>query len=312
MKIVLITSFLLTCLAVFAADEQLQKEIQRDYQKQKVNKSDLLPTLKDVAYGDDPRQTLNFWQVKAKKPLGILVHIHGGGWRGGDKLPSLKKAPEAYHSASITYPLTKDGDTLPSMVHSAARAIQFIRYKAQEWNIDPKRIVVTGGSAGGASSYWLAFHDDLADPDNPDPVLRESTRVSGAVINGGQSTLDPFLIQERIGDETLKHHMLYKPLGLQSVNELMDGWQTYKKLSNECTGLAHISKDDPPVYMNYGKDRTLPAKNNAHGIHHFVFGLLVKEKCDQIGLKTYLKSSGYKDSTALSSEEYIEQLLIEE
>ena len=38
-----------------------------------------------------------------------------------------------------------------------------MRSKAGEWNIDKKRIGATGGSAGGCSSLWLAFHDDMAD-----------------------------------------------------------------------------------------------------------------------------------------------------
>src|SRR5204863_450529 len=49
-------------------------------------------------------------------------------------------------------------------LEDAARALQFVRSKAGEWNIDKKRIGATGGSAGGCSSLWLAFHDDLADP----------------------------------------------------------------------------------------------------------------------------------------------------
>jgi acetyl esterase/lipase len=57
-----------------------------------------------------------------------------------------------------------------------ARAIQYARYHAKEFNIDPKRVAATGSSAGGMTSLWLAFHGDLADPKNADPVLRESTR----------------------------------------------------------------------------------------------------------------------------------------
>ena len=43
------------------------------------------PTHKDVSYGPHERHTLNFWQVASEEPLGILIHIHGGGWIGGKK-----------------------------------------------------------------------------------------------------------------------------------------------------------------------------------------------------------------------------------
>ena len=69
---------------------------------------------------------------------------------------------------------TADGVVPPVQgpLGDAARAIQFIRSKAKEWNLDKTRIGATGGSAGAASSLWLAFHDDLADPRSDDPVAR--------------------------------------------------------------------------------------------------------------------------------------------
>ena len=42
-----------------------------------------------------------------------------------------------------------------------------------EFNLDKARVAAMGGSAGAGTSLWLAFHDDLADPASPDPVLRE-------------------------------------------------------------------------------------------------------------------------------------------
>ena len=88
------------------------------------------------------------------------------------------------------------------MANSRVRTIQFIRCKAKEWKINPDHILLTGSSAGAASSMWLATHDDMADPNSEDPISRQSTRVAGAIGGGGQTTLDPFLIEKRIGSET--------------------------------------------------------------------------------------------------------------
>ena len=76
-------------------------------------------------------------------------------------------------------------------LHDAARALQFVRSKAAEWNLDKTRIGAAGGSAGACSSLWLAFHDDLADPKSDDPIARESTRLWCAAVTGAQTTLDP-------------------------------------------------------------------------------------------------------------------------
>ncbi|MEO2047672.1 MAG: hypothetical protein ABGX16_13990 [Pirellulales bacterium] len=55
-------------------------------------------------------------------------------------------------------------------MHDAARALQLVRSKATEWNIDKQRIGASGGSAGACSSLWLAFHPDMANPASSDPV----------------------------------------------------------------------------------------------------------------------------------------------
>jgi cephalosporin-C deacetylase-like acetyl esterase len=77
----------------------------------------------------------------------------------------------------------------PIPMHDSARALQFLRYQAEEYNLDKTRVASTGGSAGGCIALWLGFHDDMADPKNEDPVLRESTRLIALAPAGGQHTL---------------------------------------------------------------------------------------------------------------------------
>ena len=270
------------------------------------------PTHKDVSYGPHERHNLNFWQVDSATPLGILIQIHGGGWIGGKKADTQDKNvfELGYHTASINYPLVSNGDIQPAMAHAAARAVQFIRYKAEEWNIDPSRIMLTGGSAGAASSMWLATHDDMANPDSEDPIARLSTRVAGAHVSGGQTILDPFLIEERIGPEAIKHGMLFKPFGVESVEELKNGWEgKYRDFSNEYTALKHLSKDDPPMFLRY-KDAVFPARDTGHGIHHGIFGLILKERADEVGAEVYLQIG--KDVTAeMPLHVFVNSILIE-
>ena len=62
------------------------------------------------------------------------------------------------------------------------------RFNAEKYNIDKTRIACTGGSAGAGTALWLAFSDEMAEPENPDPVLRESTRLTCAGAFATQST----------------------------------------------------------------------------------------------------------------------------
>src|SRR6185369_16131454 len=79
---------------------------------------------------------------------------------------------------------------LPDILRDCARAVQFIRSNSKKWNIDPARIASFGSSAGAGTSVWLAFHDDLADPNSDDPVLRQSSRLAAAGSLDGQVSYD--------------------------------------------------------------------------------------------------------------------------
>ena len=70
-------------------------------------------------------------------------------------------------------------------MNDCLRAIQFVRHNAAKWKIDPQRIGVTGGSAGGHLSLWVALHDDAAEAKSNDPVARQSSRVACAVSFAG-------------------------------------------------------------------------------------------------------------------------------
>src|SRR5262245_48274881 len=61
------------------------------------------PTAADFAYGhDSPRQVFDFWQAKSDKPTPLVLCIHGGGWRGGDKSGYGEKAIRPYLDAGIS------------------------------------------------------------------------------------------------------------------------------------------------------------------------------------------------------------------
>ncbi len=106
------------------------------------------PTHAAISYGAHARNVLDIWLAKGDGPRPLLVHIHGGGWTTGDKKVASKAVKvfldKGISYASINYRLTPD-NPLPAPVHDAARAIQFIRSKAREWNLDGKRIALTGG-----------------------------------------------------------------------------------------------------------------------------------------------------------------------
>lgn len=241
----------------------------------------------NVHYGPHERHVLDLWKAKSDKPTPLVVFIHGGGFRGGSK-EALSGAllegllAKGISVMAINYRLSPEV-AFPAHYMDCARAIQFARTKAREWNLDPKRIGSTGGSAGAGTSLWIGFHDDMADPKNADPVLRESTRLTCMAVIGAQSTYDPRTIREWIGESAARHVALPGIYGLKP-----DELETPKayKLYEAAAAINYLTKDDPPVYAFYSEAREIPANaKDGTGIHHINFGLKLKEQMDKLGIE---------------------------
>jgi acetyl esterase/lipase len=275
--------------------------------------NDVDPIYKDVKYGVHPKELINFWQFESNEPVGVLLQIHGGGWMGGKKDEVLRpyQLKLGYHIASISYPLVNEGAVQPAMLNSALRAVQFLRYKAKEWKIDSSRIVATGGSAGGCSSLLIALHDDIADPQSSDPVKRFSSRVAGAQVAGAQTTMNPFVINERIGENTFGNPMPYKPFGAETAEEMMKNWEKYKELALLCSPITHLSKDDPPLHLFYNVNREFPTSSGSNGIHSPIFGEIMLEACKKIGVECHLQYwEKDRPKPKVSRQEFLEKFLL--
>lgn len=266
--------------------------------------ADLAPTHANVPYGAHSRNVLDFWKADGTGPRPLLVNIHGGGWVGGDKtLDAAKVQPfldQGISVASINYRLTAEVP-LPAPVHDAARAVQFVRTKAKDWNIDTGHIALTGGSAGACTSMWLLLHDDLADPKASDPVLRESTRVCAAAVASGQTSIDPKVIEPWLGPNVLKHRMIWMAVGEPDMDAALKNYEKHAALYKEFSPINHVDGKDPPLLMTYPANMTLPSENAGHGIHHPVFGVKLKEKSDQTGHECHLLIPGVSKSDKYSS-----------
>jgi len=276
----------------------------------------LAPTHADVAYGEHERHVLDFWRAPGDGPRPLLVFIHGGGWTGGDKssvagLPACWTA-KGVSVAAINYRYTGHA-ILPAPVHDAARALQFLRSKGAEWNIRGDRICLTGVSAGATTSMWLLCHDDLADPNSADPVLRQSTRVSGAVAVAGQTSLDPKEIEAWLGPKVLEHRMPYLSVGERTIAAALANYEKHKPLYAEFSPINHVTADDPPLLMTYGDNVALPSENGGHGIHHPMLGVMMKRKADAAKMECHLllgTTTTAKTARFDAEEAFIETVLL--
>ena len=246
-----------------------------------VAESSIPPTYENVKYGPHERNVLDFWKAKSDGPTPLLVSIHGGGFLVGEKtVPKvlLKECLDAGISvAAINYRFSSHA-IAPASFHDGARAIQFLRHQSKDWNVDPTRIAASGESAGAGISLWLGFHKDLADPKSDDPISRESTRLTCMVVFEGQSSYDPRFVRNMFpGRDIHKVMPLNKLFDIDP--EKLDELPAEKyKLFEEVSAINHVTADAPPVQLWYGNPMDVEVATQRIGIHHPLFGKLLKEK----------------------------------
>ncbi len=279
------------------------------------------PTVADIHYGPHERNVLDFWPAKSDQPTPLVVYIHGGGFVSGDKSGVRKdRTVEQYLAAGVSFASInyRYRTTVPiqDVLRDCARAIQFLRSKSAEWNIDKSRVASYGASAGAGTSLWLAFHDDMADPTSADPVLRESTRLTCAGSIAGQFSYDVLRWPEILGEEAVKQFAesteAYSFYGLKSDEEVRG--PIGQKVRAECDMLGLISKDDPAVFLNASMRGGEITDRNQY-LHHPKHSQVIYDRCRELGVVALadipaLNLKPAKDGPANFREFFLQQLRV--
>ncbi len=280
----------------------------------------LKPTVANVAYGPHERQVLDFWKAGSDKPTPLLFFIHGGGWVNGSKerVSGLKECLAAGISVvSINYrytTLAQQAGVKPPVkwpLDDAARALQFVRSKAAEWNIDKPRVGASGGSAGACSSLYLAFSPDRADPQSSDPVTRESSRLWCAAVMGAQTTLDPQQMREWTPNSRYGGHafgFMADPKDAKTRDTqfaaFLAGRDSVLHWIKEYSPYHQVSSDDPDVYLIY-KEPPAIGRAQKDPTHSANFGLKLQEHCKANGVACELQYPGAKDAPHATAHDYL-------
>jgi para-nitrobenzyl esterase len=270
---------------------------------------------KDIVYDTKQRTQFDIWLPNSTTPTGVVIYTHGGGFSSGDKdfvysaqqggawdFPSdirfLLENNIAF--ATIRYTLlstTGEKEGVKKPMSDVKRALQFIRHNASDFNIDKDKILLAGNSAGGGTSLWIAFNDQLADAQNSDPVLRESTRVKGVVAREPQSSYN---IEDRwVNDVFVDYNLTWaeilanetgnisKLYGISSIAEYESAAiDTYRA---EVDMLALLTADDPAIWIdNTLRDVVHPYSAPEISSHHAFHARELKQKADAVGVENVI------------------------
>jgi acetyl esterase/lipase len=260
-------------------------------------------------YGTHERNNFDIWLAKSDNPTPLVVYIHGGGFVGGDKSKYYSSADlirflEAGVSvATINYRfMNQPPYGILASMNDSKRFVQFIRYHAQKYNIDKTKIACTGGSAGAGTALWLAFSDDMADAENNDPVLRESTRLTCAGAFATQSTYDIFQWDDILGipltQTSEQLQSVARAFGFKSVENR--NLRNETNIRNDLDFLAKMDKDDAPVFI-FNKHYAGIPENQDDINHHPLHAKALKEKAEQVGLEVivYAPEIGITDPSGI-------------
>lgn len=210
-----------------------------------------------IVYGQRGERKLTLDVIRPEHPNGLGVALMvSGGWKS--------KAPGEI-DAWIMAPLLRRGYTIFAICHVSQpdatiqdiiqdmhRGIRYVRYHARDYGLDPAKIGVTGGSAGGHLSLMLATRGGPGDPDASDPIDRESSAVQAVAIfypvtdllNLGPSTENP-------GDGGPPKSFV-AGFGPEATDPTR--WPT---IGRECSPIYHITESLPPTLIYHGDADTL-------------------------------------------------------
>jgi hypothetical protein len=250
------------------------------------------PTIEKVQYGPFEQNDLDLYVARSDKPTPLVLHFFGGAWVVGNKNAISPFLLDACASAGITvasinYRYATQA-IYPAPFLDGARALQYLRLHAREYNLNPEAVASTGGSAGADISLWLGFHDDLADPGSDDPVKRQSTRITSVGALAAQTVFDPRVVDP----------LLNKPGGLRSAIPRLFGLSFDElespraiKLYEDAQAVSLLTRDDAPVFLYYSvASKPLTAETTiGDRVHHPVFGFYLKERMDKVGVKCVLR-----------------------
>jgi len=264
-------------------------------------------TYVDERYGSHERNVFDIWLADSEEPTPLVIYIHGGGFVGGDKSRYYESEDwvrflEAGVSiAAINYRfMYHEPYGILASMNDSKRCLQYIRYNAEKYNIDKNRIACSGGSAGAGTSLWINFSGEKADPNNSDPVLRESTLITGAGAFATQSTYDILLWSEilniPLNESPEERQVIASAFGLESAEGINLFDQT--EIRKELDFLGKMSKDASPIFVYNRREGGIPTDEDSLQ-HHPLHAKALKEKAEEVGLESvvYAPAIGIVDES---------------
>ena len=219
---------------------------------------------RDIPYvpGGDEAQRLDLYlpETPVDHPLPVIVHIHGGGWRGGSKAghPSLALVAKGhYAAASIEYRFSQKA-LFPAQIQDCQAAIRWLRANSKKYNFDPDRFGVTGGSAGGHLSALVGTSGGKKAFAPIGGNEEQSDRVQAVCDIYGPADFNT-VMQQAADDKNVRNIFKFNTPGDPYSGLIGVSLGSDKAKGDAVSPVHYVSKDTPPFLILHGTfDKLVP------------------------------------------------------
>jgi acetyl esterase/lipase len=229
----------------------------------------------DVIYGRKygTALTLDIFTPKGGANGAVIVWVVSGGFFSSHEAISPTIAKPLLARGYTVFAVVHGSQPryqIPEIVQDMNRSVRFIRHHAKDYGIDPNRIGVTGGSAGGHLSLMLGTAGDAGNPTAKDPVDRESSRVQAVAcffpptdfLNyGGPGKEYIHAMDHRAPFRAAFDYRERDPKTM--LWERITDEAKLRKIARDISPIYHVSPDDPPTLIIHGdKDDLVPLQQS--------------------------------------------------
>ena len=211
-------------------------------------RGDEVERISDIIYTKHDGVALTMDVFKPAKPNGAgVIKIISGGWKSNHKGISDGGWPKAGYTTFVVVHGSQPRFQVEEIVADLNRAVRFIRANAAKYGVDPMKLGVTGGSAGGHLSLMLATRGGAGDPKAADPVDRESSAVQAVACFYPPTD---YLNWFEDGDNAVGIGRLAayaSAFGPKAATP-----EGREALGREVSPLYWVHKEQPPIYIVHG------------------------------------------------------------
>ncbi len=208
-----------------------------------------VPYIKD----GDPAQRLDVYypETKPQQPQPLIVHFHGGGWMGGNKFPCDVRMMTAhgYTVASIEYRFSQKAK-FPAQIQDCQAAIRWLRSNASQYSIDPKKVGVIGGSAGGHLSALVGVTGDKKVFDPIGGNAEQSDAVQCVCDIFGPKNFAS--VMEQAEKDTNVKNIFKFNTPSDPYSELIGANLSDAKKTAAVSPITYVDKNSPPTLILHG------------------------------------------------------------